>query len=370
MPRADFIDAEDAELLEYETSPSYQPTTSDLMTEQLAEALNDVSGSATVSLYRQRGSGKEGLNFLDSFPSDKYKPDEIYLLLRDKYGTGDYRVQLRENGKLRSNRLVSVEAPNIVSRGTNDNLSGVAEQMMAQIQRQNEMIAQLFQQKPQENSEQKFLEKMLVYKQLFDNGPSKSGGIQEILHTVSGLKELGINVGGINTNDDKEDGFGDMLEKATPILTTLLSQNQSRPAQQQRPQQRPTQYKPNPAPREDNSMSLKLKIGVATLVKAAKNNSPREMYADLIVDAVSENDIKNFLLNKDSFEKLKGVNREVEPYKEWFEDLAEHLKGMFGLESKYAEDYQDLQSDSENVIKAESQTEIIDNEPDLQPASD
>jgi hypothetical protein len=367
MPKADFIEAEDAELLEYDTTPMHQPTTSDLMTEQLAEALNDVSGSATVSLYRQRGSGKEGLNFLDSFPSDKYKPDEIYLLLRDKYGTGDYRVQLRENGKLRSNRLVSVEAPNIVSRETNDGLSGVAEQMMAQIQRQNEMIAQLFQQKPQEDTEQKFLEKMLVYKQLFDNGGhSKPQGIQEIIQTVSGLKELGINVGGIQTDGEKEDGFGDMLEKATPVLTALLSQNG-----QPQPQSRPNpQYRPNPAPKRPDPMSLKLKFGIATLVKAARKNSPREMYADLILDHVSEEQVKDFLMSSDSFEKLISVDKNVKEHKEWFEDLSEHLKAMFGLESKYAADYQDLQTDSDGGIKAETQPEIIDNDPDIQSTSD
>ena len=350
MAKADYIPLDTAEDVDYEVSSAH-PTTAEVGLNSLLDTLNETSSSATVSIHRQQGSGKESLQFLESFAPDKYQPDELLMYIRSTYGGGDYRVHVRENGRLRANKHVSIGEPRIVSRETNAE-SPALTMMMQQIEKQNRMIAELTTRNaaPQE-SENDFLNKMLVYKQLFDNGPQKSQGIQDILQTVSSLKELGINVGGIQTDaPQKEEGFGDIVEKMSPVLTALLQQPQQ--AQQQTPQN----YKPNPQPtgNKQNMMNLKLKMGVATLVKAAAKGSPTDFYADFVTDNVSEENIKAFMTDANAMEKLAGVDKRVLEHKEWFEDLGEHLKGALGdSSSKYAADY-NLTTESDNVINGET----------------
>lgn len=374
MPNAEFVPF-DEDNVTYEVTDAPK-THADLAIDGLVSALNDTSDSAIVSLYRQSGSGKESQTFLESMAPDKFTPDDLLMYIRNSYGGGDYRIHVRENGKLRANKHVSIETPKQVPRETHGNESPALLQAIAsmneQIQRQNQMLQHSMSiNKPQD--EQDFLNKMVVYKQLFDNGgSSKPQGIQEILSTVKSLKELGINVGGINTgDDDKEEGFGGMLEKATPILTALLN-NQNNAPQQPHPNYKPNpQPRPNPQQSQNNMMTLKLKMGVATLVKAAAKKSPSEFYADFVADNVDDKTIKEFITHPDALEKLVKIDKRVAEHKEWFKDVGEHLKAMTGdKSSKYFNDYNDLSNDDESVINGEIDTESLPDDDNLQPTSD
>lgn len=352
MAKVEFLEAEDVELEEYTVTNA--PTTSaDLATDSLVAALNDVSGSATVSLHRQNGSGKESLTFLDSFSPDKYAPDDLLLHIKNSYGSGDYRIHVRENGRLKANKHVSIEAPKIVSRETSGNNSGM-DQLIAMIQQQNRVIVETLQSNQnqnQGNSKAEFLKEMMIYKELFGGAPQKSQGFGEILQTVNGLKELGINVGGIQT--EKEEGFGDILDKMSPMITALLSQPQQPPQQ--------PQYKPNPQPRnpqetEAKKVNLALKMGLMALVKAAKNNSDTAFYADMIIDQFPSDKLE-MLFASDALEQLIKIEPKVLEYKEWFLDVLEHLKGICGKPSKYSDQYNDENLTGENEKDITDKTE-------------
>lgn len=360
MANAQYLPSEEAETGDFEEyQVSNAPITSaDLATDSLVSALNDVSGSATVSIHRQNGSGKEALTFLDSFAPDKYSPDDLLLHIKNCYGTGDYRIHVRDNGKLKANKHVSIEAPQKVSRETHGNSDNG--ELLAIIQRQQAQIVDALRgNQNQGNSKREFLEEMMMYKQLFSNDgqPQKSQGFNDILQTVNGLKELGINVGGIQT--EKEEGFTDILDKMSPMLTALIQNGSNQQAQPQ------PQYKPNPIQPEQQKakdMNLALKMGLAMLLKAARNNADTAFYADLVMDQLPTDKIQ-ILFSPDALEQLEKMEPKIKEFKAWFADVLEHIKGMNGLDSKYSNLYEnentDLTGEAEKDIKGETTQETV-----------
>lgn len=349
MADAQFLRNEEAEAVEFEEYRiSNAPMTSaDLATDSLVSALNDVSGSATVSIHRQNGSGKEALTFLDSFAPDKYSPDDLLLHIKNSYGTGDYRIHVRDNGKLKANKHVSIEAAQKVPRETSTN-GDIKELMGFMQQQQQQMLALMRENQQPQQSEDQMIDRMLKYKALFGGEPQKAQGFSEIIQTVNGLKELGINVGGIQT-EEKEDNFSSMIENLSPVLTALVQKSTSQPQQPQQPQ-----YKPNPEPRKEpmNFELIKLKMGVASLVKAASKNSDTAFYADFVCDQMA--DKINIVLAPNAIDELIKLDKKVGEHKEWFLDVLEHIKGMHGEPSKYAKQYKDdSTNENSNVINAE-----------------
>ena len=356
MGNAQYIEADITDVDEYVVPQVHQTAATHGM-ESLIAALSDVSDTATVAIYRQNGNGQQGLIFLDSFPPDRFTPDDLHLHLKNTYGAGSYRVHVRDGTKLRANKLVNIGSPLSVSRETN-NGAGDMRELMQFMQQQQQQMMQLMreQQKPAEDSEEKFLEKMLKYKQLFGGETQKTGGISELLGAVDALKLLGVNVGGL-APEPVEDGFSKIIESAAPVLTALLN----RPQQPHQPQQRPQpQYKPNPAPREQDDMNLKVKLGVATLVRAAAKNADTAFYADFVFDQVPEETLRGIFAAPDIEGELAKINPDTLKYKDWFTDLGEHLRGMLGVESsKYFNDYNetDLQDGDGGGITPENDTE-------------
>jgi hypothetical protein len=345
MAKAQYIEADIQDIEHYEV-PATPLTHADIATESLVLALNDVGASASVSIHRQNGNGKEALTFLDSFAPDKFTPDDLLQHIKNTYGSGDYRIHIRENGKLKANRHVSIEAPRIVSRETPGN-SDLRELVAVIQQQQQQMLAVFREMQSPQNTEDQMIERMLKYKALF-GGNQQARGFGEIIETVNGLKMLGINVGGIQTEPaEKEEGFGDILEKMAPIVTAMVQTNNH---QQHQPQPHP---QPNPQPRKANPMNLALKLGIAMLLKAARNKADTAFYADVVMDQLPEDKIP-MLLAPNALEQLESVEPKVKEHREWFLDVMEHLKGMNGAPSKYADLYAEQLTENEgDDIKGE-----------------
>jgi hypothetical protein len=345
MAIAQYLPGEAEDVQEYQVSTG-PVTHADMLTESLISALNDVSGTASVSIHRQNGNGKEALTFLDSFAPDKFTPEDLLQYIKNTYGSGDYRIHIRENGKLKANRHVSIEAPRIVPRETQGN-SDLRELVAVIQQQQQQMLAVFREMQNPQNTEDQMIERMLKYKALF-GGNQQSRGFGEIIETVNGLKMLGINVGGIQTEpQEKEEGFGDILEKMAPIVTAMVQSSANNP----QPQQQPV-YKPNPQPRQ-NPMQLALKLGIAALLKAARNKADTAFYADVVMDQLPEDKI-GLLLTPDALAQLESLEPKVKEHREWFADVIEHIKGMNGAPSKYADLYaEQLTQNAGEDIKGE-----------------
>lgn len=354
MPRADLITHDDEiEDVFHVEHPQAQPKTKQQKrTEDMVDSLNDLSDDAYIAVYKQKGTGKESMSLVGKWPGDEFDSQEdLMLFLRDKYGAGSYRVHVRINGKVRSNTLLSVEAPleNVSRETTND---GATAALLAQIEKQNQMIAGLYQKmadRPQnDQSEESFLQKMLMYKQLFDNGAQPSRGISDIARDLGALKEIGIDIG-LGGQTEKDESFMDL---ALPVLEVLKQNNQN-------PQGQPEQRKPNPQPRNPKEQAemfkaLKIKQGLKFLIDAASKGAEPSLYAELAVNQFDQAFVDEFIQDPRLLEKAINIDPRAANFKPWLDDLKEHINALYGRESKYKDEYSDFQNSDESVINGET----------------
>lgn len=335
MAKAQLITHEIADDVVFETDVGNNPKTKhEQKLEEILSGLNTATENAYIALYRQNGSGKESLTFLHKFPADKFEGvEDILEFLAKKHGGGDYRIHVRIGGRLAANNLVSVEAPKNddpeLPRGADPAINA----LLAQMEKQNQMIACLYQQmaeqrKPDDTSEEKFLQKMLMYKQLFGGDNRNAGGIGQIHEAIGFLKEIGVPVGGIQ--EEKEEGFSDILKNALPLLTTAIQQQSQRPVQ-------PTV---NPAMQQQNALKLQIKMAVDTAVRMAGRGMDPQTFAEMADAQLGENSIK-LVSDPNIHTILLAYNPNVAAHRPWFDDVIEHIKAMNGLPSRFSSEYDD-----------------------------
>jgi len=288
--------------------------------DSLLESMNS-DEEAMMSVYRQRGSGKESMSFLDSFPADKYTHPEILMFLKNTYGTGDYRVQVRINGRLRINKLLCVEAPIKDDDNTGGNsLSGVSELLNTLMARQDQLFSQM---NNKVESESDIISKMMLYKELFSGASAPQvNPMSQLTETLGVLEAMGVSIGGGGGEDD---GFGSLIDKLTPLITYGMNE-QNQPTQPQ-PQPQPQQKRRNnPQQSEASKMrmmqNIKIKMGLQYLLTAAVAGNKPEEYAQNVIDQVGEKEIGGLFGNPEYMNYLIKILPDIERYKEWFTTLA------------------------------------------------
>jgi hypothetical protein len=272
MPEAQFLPAAEdiTDVFHVNTdSDGKNETSQKARLQDIIDDLNNTDSDATLSIYRQSPlGGKSAMTFLATFPPDKYTMDELQLWLRDNHGSGDYRVQIRSGGRIRANKLLSIEAPQTetTERKPTSEAGEVLNVVMAAMEKQNQMIMTTIQNQSQP-SEEDMLRKMVIYKELF-GGNGSGNGLAQINETLTMLQTLGIEIG----QPKEEDGFANIVDKMTPLATALMN---SPEAQQQPNQQQATGgYQPNPKQREQAMFKqAMLKAGINSLLKAAAKNA-------------------------------------------------------------------------------------------------
>lgn len=329
MRKAQLITHDDAEEVVFETDTGNGPKTKhEQKLEEILSGLNTAAENAYIALYRQNGSGKESLTFLHKFPADKFEGvEDILEFLAKKHGGGDYRIHVRIGGRLAANNLVSVESPKHddpeLPRGADPAINALLSQIAGLFQQMAEK------QKPDVDSEEKFLQKMMLYKQLFAGESRASGGLGQIHETIAFLKDIGISVGGIQ--EEKEEGFGDILKNALPLLTTAI---------QQQPQHRPVNPTVNPAMQQQNALKLQIKMAVDTAVRMASKGTDPQSFAEMADAQLGENSIK-LVTDPNIHAILLAYNPNVAAHRPWFDDVIEHIKAMNGLPSRFSSMYDD-----------------------------
>lgn len=336
---AQFLPADDdiADVFEImqETSEG-KKTTAQIKFDDLVADLNDTSDDAELRLYRQTVlGGKASMPFLDSFPVDKFSFSQLQKYIKDTYGGGEYRIHIRANGKLVVNRLMEIEAPTVkeLRQSPIGEAGGILATVLERQEKMHQQMLQMMQSQNAAPSRREMLEEMMLFKQLFDRGDTTgaANGLAQIRDTLSVLGDLGIEIGG--QKEPQEPGFGDLLEKMSPLLMAGISQ----PQQQQR--------KPDPM----SAQKMMLKSGIMQLMRAASKNSAREPYAEMLLDQLPEESVREFITDSGAFEKLIKLEPRAAQFKPWFLDLAEHVKAALGMPSQYA----DLYADGDDAINAD-----------------
>lgn len=348
---AEFQSAEDIEDITFDTMTPEEKTSQQRKLEQVIGGLNDKTDDAYIAVYKQLGTGKESMSLVNKWPIDQFDSvDDMLIYLRDNYGAGQYRVHVRVEGKLKANNLVSVAAP---LEKTVDNADGAIGQVLLAMEQQNQRFMQLVNSlqnrgPSEDEQEEKMLRKMMLYKQLFASDAPQAGGFKEILGTIEGLKQLGINVGVGGSSEEKEDSLVNILEKAAPIVTAALTQNAQNPQ---------VQPKPNPQARHPDMNMIKkmqLKAGLGMLIKGAQSGGDPYDYAAMVGQQVDSATIKGFLDDPLNYQKVLSLDPACAAHKEWFDDLLEHVKAQNGRPSKFDGEYDDLTDSDGNDINAQT----------------
>ena len=107
------VDIEDAEF----SSFNHEPTEDELEFQKFRDEFKQANEYAKVSCYRQPTTsdgrpGQKSLTFLFDAGVEEFSCSQLAGRLRDEYGSGTYRIQLRDkDGQLKMNRAISIEAP-------------------------------------------------------------------------------------------------------------------------------------------------------------------------------------------------------------------------------------------------------------------
>lgn len=327
-----------------------EKTNAETLADAWVEALTS-DPQAFISVNRQPNGGNGTMEFVARFPADKYDYGQLLSHLQQKYGGGDYRILLYAKGKLRANKLETIATEkNIAETPHNmDGVAGILRSVMDTMEKQNRQIMELMSQRqnPQQ-METDFLNKMLMYKQLFDRGDSGAGnGLSMVRDTLGFIKDMGVTIGGVAP--ERETGFLDVLDKATPLLAAAMTRgNNPEP-----------QYKQNPAPRNPQMIQqMMIKAGVKQLLTAARKGSDPAIYAEMLLDQVPEETVKQFITAPDSFAKLCQIAPECAQFQTWFAELAEHVKALLGMESTVSDQYNDLTDDADGATLDSDEPEI------------
>jgi hypothetical protein len=150
-------------------------------------------------------------------------------------------------------------------------------------------------------------------------------------------------VGGETIEHEKETGFGDLIEKMTPVIAAAM----------QAPAQPQVQQKPNPEIARQKQMNMIQKIALKArlepFIKAAIKKSSPETYAEILIDQLGEETAIQYASDLTTVDQLCAMDQRIADNKEWFIDVIEHAKAQLGLESIHSDLYEQDENDIDSA---------------------
>lgn len=361
---AQFIPANPGDVTEVEFLNENEGNTANARaTDEWASFLDGSEVGALVYVYRQNGDGRSPLEYVDSFPVDEFEPASLLKNLRDKYGGGLYRVQIRHKGRVLSNKLISVAGlikPELPGQKGADPVT------MALIERMDKLSERLNTGHDPMQQMQQMLTMMTMMRSAM--GLDKpTNGIKDIIEMMGAVRELRET---IEPEPASEPSMLGMLGQALPALITAATQRA--PAQPLKPtpdfksaqiQRAP---KPNPSPvivpnkpeivpnEELPEMLKQLTPQQINDIKGYLNQAclaasfgvdPEKIAVKILETVHDEKMITIIAQTPDLVEQAAKIVPDVLKHRDWFIDLQEWVKGHLGLESKFSGEFEDDQSD-------------------------
>lgn len=310
--------------------------------------------NVSVNVYRQ-GDGKNMSFLFKTMPEDMTGGD-IMERCRDKFGSGDYRLHVRQGRRIVSNRPFSVEAPKepIVEVQQNSNAD-----IIALIQAQNAQMSQLFmgtmqamaeafkgsqsQQQPVNPIEMQnsVLQGVAMMQKLAGGDKKEPGGVEMLIKGIELAKEIAPKTGETNTLDILSKGLDmfPMLAKAGEANKIMMQGHQNPPvgmpghepvhalkgpptsASNPTPEQTPISPDEEQQRKESEMFMRQAKANLQYLCKLAQQNKDPELYAEVVLDQMGEEKVLEFIGKPDALDTLGQIEPGVLIYKGWFISL-------------------------------------------------
>lgn len=308
--------------------------------------IGEFTGAAdiVVNVYRQ-GEGKN-ISFLFRTSPDEMSGGEIMERCRDNYGTGDYRIHIRQGPRIVHNRPFSVEAkkepdPALVQNTGQADIIALVTANAAQTQQMfmatmTAMAEALKGREPppapdpvaMQNS---MIQALVALKGLAVPEATAKDPVEMLIQGVQLAAELRPSDGDTNANDLVLAG----LKAFAPTITEATRQGMAAQAAGQpqpgapgapgadAPGQEGAQQMTADAARE-REMGLRqvmMRQQLGWLVKQASVGKNPDLYAELLLDQVGEQVVLDFIGKPDALEQLAGIEPRVKDYSVWFEEL-------------------------------------------------
>lgn len=326
--------------------------------EDVTELMDDIDAQL-AAITSEFGGQKGDINFkLTIYRIVEGKGERAYLFaalpaelpildrLRDEYGGGNFEVWIYKNGKIFKRQKVSVEAPKkpayIPPPQQSNDIGKLAEVMIMGFQKLGEMIThnQNTVREPVNFMEMQtnMMNQMLMMKQLFDS-PKPENNMDMFLKGVEIAKQFSDGDRESNSNDV----FKGLIETFGPPLVSAVTQN----VENQKAQAGAEIRKPiNPKqlagkPKMLNPREMMLKAQLKNLCDKAIQGKDAGLYAEVVVDSVPENIIRQFLGNPNYLQELARIHPPVTMHAPWFNELKENIFAILDNPENEADDYGD-----------------------------
>lgn len=326
--------------------------------EELAAVLSELGADspANVKVYRaKKGSNKTSFLF-------ECAPHEYSLeFIRDNYGSGDYRVMVREGKRLLGNKMVSVEAlpklPGTLSGGAeSDTIKELMRMMVEQgtehkkdlqtMQAQNQQMMMLMLTKGMQGGGQQqmtptdMINMVSSMAALFKGNASPTSDPKTIFDMImQGMtlgRELSGNQNGADTNDlliKMVDQFGPIFQHAltTPQQMAIGAPQTHGTAQRQALQAPPavtTSQQQQEGAEMNRLVQGMLRPKLRELAEVAARAGNIDLYTDLVLDQVPMGYVSMLLDKPDPVGFLAEIEPAIVPYRTWFESLLANIAAV------------------------------------------
>jgi hypothetical protein len=294
-----------------------------------------------VNIYRQ-GEGKN-LSFLFRTNPDEMSGGEIMERCRDNYGTGDYRVHIRDGARIVKNAPFSVEAkkePDAATAAVNNDMAMMT-MMQTFLASQNQQFGQIMtafaeafkgNQQPQQTfdpiaAQASLMQQLVALKSMSEPKDQTKSAVDMFVQGISLAKDL--------SPKDGETNSSDILVKALEMfggpMADMAKQNLGAQTAPSLPPPNPmAPPQPTGDPQVDADAKKEYEMGLQKmvlnqqlnfLVRQAVANKDPELYAELLLDQAGEERVLAFVSNENAIDQLIELNGEVANHRPWFEAL-------------------------------------------------
>jgi hypothetical protein len=180
---------------------------------------------------------------------------------------------------------------------------------------------------------------MIQMKNLFSNDNGDNSGSGNMITQFRDMLSLQTEMQGLLPSpggEKDEAGFGDLIEKFTPLVEMAMNQPQTRPE--------PQPEKLDPEAERKKQMNFMFKMGIASLVRSASKNADPGTSAEWIINQLPINVVQNMVNAPDALEKLAEYDPNVKKFRDWFIITLEHVKAQLGMASAVSAEYDPIDS--------------------------
>lgn len=315
---------------------------------QRIRAFCDTSNASdTLALYRAVPNSKKE-DFIVDIDTIDFSPGFI----KERFGGGSYIIKAYDDkSKMRLKQHLSIEGRPIIGSGGALTVQPVAQQidiqaiMHAMQESNRQLLTGLVQAlAPQPStSRADMLAEMATMREIF--GSPQQNTVDPMSMLIKGIELAGSMTPKAGGETSGMDVLLESIKSFAPAIGAVVAQSAAKTSQQSRapaPQAQrqigvstatathtPPEISTETETESENDMLIKMYL--AQLVSYAKANKDPSLYADLIADNLSDEQIMSMLSRPNVVEYLAGINPEVNDVSLWFESLILELKIIMGL---------------------------------------